>query len=282
MSFCNGRSSIGGNHNESPSNFESCSTTNFVPLGSCELLFDPSTLKKCKRDFTNDWHTSDFLPGETAADIDHYFGTKLDTTTFENCTAYSTLDTFATPDSYCSVPEDMDRLDYQEQRSKYGLDCDVRKAVPSCYGLNIYKKLNSVNDDDVTVETISSSSNPDDTERRKLGVVLDRLKNWENRNKDDRFLGGDVDFDKEDYEDSSDYENRIRDLRMICDRSFSSGLEAGLNFKTDGDYSWGDSGENPWEYCEWSYALNSCSTGGSDSFLGMQHNCQYYGQDTGH
>ena len=268
MAFCGGRTAITKTNVDidapliggvGKNNVMGCSDPRFVlvPKGSCNELFDPDNMKICNGLSPVGFGNLPF--------IDQY----------ETCNAPTS--TFASPNNYCTVPADI--LESDNQTRKYGLNCDNKRAVPSCAGLNIYKRYNNL--DNLKAKDINSNmSKLNSRVPQETADILTKLKNWDTNNRD-KYFTTEVDFENDDliggYASTLEWNTRLGELRSLCKSSYSSGLGMDTNFNSGSDFALAESGENPWEYCEWSDTFNTCSVGGSGGSADRNFNCRYVG-----
>jgi hypothetical protein len=161
---------------------------------------------------------------------------------YEACSAPTSVGADPTTD-YCQVP---DGLTGQNQLLDYGVNCEGKKPIPSCQGLGLYKRYN---------------------DSSRFNAWAPQWTEWDNQNRSNFTTTIPADPN----EDSPEYQTRINELRNICNSSYSDGLRRGVNLA-----GFELTGENPWEYCEWSDVFDSCSTGGSSST--GRNSCSYQGR----
>lgn len=160
---------------------------------------------------------------------------------YESCMAGPSI--FLDVDDYCEAPKDTGVRASWDIR---GLDCAQRKPIPSCSGLSIYKIL-----PDLQSQTYSQFP---------VGTKKHEWYEW------DRIHNNFDPVAQEHLWDTStpQYGNRIQELKRLCNTSYSRGMDS-----NDLDHNLRNTtGENPFEYCEWSDTFDSCST--------SSDNCIYY------
>ncbi len=164
---------------------------------------------------------------------------------YEECNAPASVTANPLTD-YCQPPSD---LTYQNQDTTYGLNCESKRPLPSCQGVSQYLRDNNLQSGATFADGSQYKKWADwDSENNTFSTYLDP-----NR-------GTETDKDKQD-QNRQAYAVRRQEVKNLCNQSYSLGVDGG----THAAYNTELSGENPWEYCEWSDVFNSCSTGGSST-----------------
>jgi len=228
MSFCDNRRSILGTTADmgraidvvpkiDGDNLLGCNAfqLSMTPEGMCSRLYDPSNMKICY--------------GEPSS----FFN-------LEACRAPDSVTASPLTD-YCQPPSD---LTYQNQVTKYGLNCESKRPLPSCQGLSQYLKDNNLQ---------SGATFRAGSQKKKWA-------DWDSENNTfSTYLDPNMDSETDQYQEN--YLVRRQEVKNLCNQSYSLGVDGG----THAAYNIELTGENPWEYCEWSDVFNSCSTGGSST-----------------